>query len=334
MEAEILRKDYEHEKQQERKRKGAHLEAIFEHSVKKSSKEIQETDNKNRMLHTACKGLASTSTQDSFRTTAFENTQKSPGSSANVSGNNLENSVNPYGDDGNLRGNPRCSPANNISPSENSVNPLRKTRNSGESTRNCVAHPNVVPSSIHSHQHENDAKIFTPRELDRESPKRQLGESDTTHYTGLKKLQRSGLEKSSAVHESDSSGFQTPVTIKQEMCDDPVQIMPVQSQLGKDKNSSEDNVEIGEDCLKFLLFSGKLYNCERISDLTHSFSRFVGDNVLGRKGEFNTPSFSRYIQHINANVLMTRTQTISPNKSTLMLALNTIAIRECEKSIF
>ena len=306
METERLRKDYEHEKRQERKRKGAHLEAIFEQAVKKSTQDNNENNNKDSMMNTENEDLASRSSPEiPPHSTTFENAGKSSTNGRNSlgnTGNSLGNAGSSYGVTGNPMGNPRCSPGKNISPSGNTVNPLRSTRNAIGNTGNRMEHSrnlSVGPSrplekannSLENtscgvpYQNDHNSSC-TSRESERDiNPARQIEESEGTHYTGFKQIQGSTLVTSS-VKESKGAEFQTTITIKQEKPDEPtpVQIMPAQTQVEREKSSTEDSGEIGEDCLKFLLFSGKLYHCERISDLTHSFPRFIGDNVLGRKG--------------------------------------------------
>ena len=299
METEKIIKDYEHEKHQERKRKGAHLEAIFEQAAKKSTRDNNENNNKNRSVNTGNENLASRSNSESI----YESTGQSSANSRNcleISGNSLGNIVSSHGDTRNPITISRCSPGRNVSSSGDSVNTLRDTRNGIiEHSRNILCAPsrplekannsleNTSRGVSNSYDHESRC---LSRESERESPEREMEVSDGDHYTGFKQIRESGLDTRSvsSVKESKSSDFQTTVTIKQEKSDDPpkVEIMPVTSQaLEPEKSSMEDNGEIGEDCLKFLLFSGKLYHCERISDLTHSFSRFIGDSVLGRKGK-------------------------------------------------
>ena len=281
MEAERLIKDYEHEKHQERKRKGAHLEAIFEQAVKKSN---QDNNSKDKMVNKYSGGenLASIrSPEIPPHSTTFGNAGTSSSNSRNSLGNNgknVKNIVSPFGDASNPLGNPRRSPEENRIPSENSVNPLKNAIGSNgnrmelsENTSHEVAYQNGHNSSCAS------------RESERESPDRARDESDEgSHYAGFKQIDESS--------ESTSSEFRTSVSIKQEKIDEPtpVQVMSVQSQIDGKKSSTQDDGEIGEDCSKFLLFSGKLYHCERVSDLTHNFSRFIGDNVLGRKGKKNS----------------------------------------------
>ena len=306
MEAERLIKDYEHEKHQERKRKGAHLEAIFEQAVKKSTQDNNENNNKDRTTNTENENMLSgSSPKVSPYSTTFENAAKPSANSRNSSGNagnSLGTVVSSYGDTGNPIAIPRCSPGRNVSPSGDTENALRNTRNTNGNTGNRMEHArnlsgisgrplekanNSSENTSGAGPYENDYDLgCNAQESERESPEGQIEGSEGNRYTGLKQIQESSSGSSSA-EEPKSSEFQSTVTIKQEKSDDPppVQIMPVRSQVEREKRpTTEDSGEIGEDCLKFLLFSGKLYHCERISDLTHSFSRFIGDSVLGRKG--------------------------------------------------
>ena len=314
METERLIKDYEHEKHQERKRKGAHLEAIFEQAVKKSTLENNENNNKDRSVNTGNEDLASRSSSESI----YENTGQSSANSRNcsgISGNSLGNIVSSHGDTGNPMTISRCSPGRNVSSSGDSVNTLRDTRNGirVEHARNISCVPsrplekanNSLVNTSRGVPYDHESRC-TSRESEQESPEREIEEGEDEHYTGFKQIRGSGLDtRLSSAKESKSSDLQTTVTIKQEKSDDPpkVEIMPVTSQgLEPEKSSMEDNGEIGEDCLKFLLFSGKLYHCERISDLTHSFSRFIGDSFLGRKGKilYQFLYFQLLIQNFHA----------------------------------
>ncbi|XP_028391272.1 uncharacterized protein LOC114516096 [Dendronephthya gigantea] len=301
METERLIKDYEH---QERKRKGAHLEAIFDKAVKKPSQVTNENNNKDRPVNKYSMELASMSSPEiPPHTSALEIAGKSPVNPTNL----LENSVNALvisaseslGNTGNPMGNTRCSPTNSRSPSgvgvspsrsargsmENrmehsmnssgiSRNPLEKSRNSSENTPRNVAY------------HDDRDSSCTTREARDETSDKQVKEMNGGHYPGFKPIAPSNTDFN-ATKEAGISEFQPTVTVKQEKPDEatPVQVMPVQNKLVEKSSGRVDNADIGEDCLKFLLFSGKLYHCERISDLTHSFSRFIGDSVLGRKGK-------------------------------------------------
>jgi hypothetical protein len=288
MEAERLIKDYEHEKHQERKRRGAHLEAIFEQTVKKSSRDSYENGNKDKS-NPGNEELASRSSSESTYENAGQSSANSRNSSGN-SGNNSGNVVSSHEDAGNPIAIPRRSPGRGASPSGDTGNALKETRNgiriehsraiSCVSSRQLEKANNSSLSRGVSYDHEP-----TSRESGRESPKREVEGSEGSNYTGFRQVNGSDTRMSSA-KESKSSEFQPTVTIKQEKTDEPpqVQIMAVPSQIEREKSSAEDNGEIGGDCLKFLLFSGNLYHCDRISDLTQSFSRFVGDSVLGRKG--------------------------------------------------
>lgn len=277
MEAERLIKDYEHEKHQERKRKGAHLEAIFEQAVKKSN---QDNNNKDRILnkYSGDEHPASIrSPEIPPHNATLENTGTSSPNSRNSLGNNEKNVDNV------VSRSPRRSPGENRSPSGNSVNPLRTTKNAIGSNSNrieLVRNLSEKTSRDVAYQNGHNSSCAS-RESERESPDRAIEESDEgSHYAGFKQIEESS--------ESTSSEFRTSVSIKQEKIDEPapVQVMSAQVQVEGKKSLPQDNVEIGEDCLKFLLFSGKLYHCERISDLTHNFSRFIGDSVLGRKGTY------------------------------------------------
>lgn len=89
--------------------------------------------------------------------------------------------------------------------------------------------------------------------------------------------------------EEKSAEFNNGVTVKQEQTSEteslPVQIVSVQGRR-EEKTESDDNGDIGDDYLKFLLFAGKLYYCERVSDITHSYSRFGTESLQGRKGNY------------------------------------------------
>ena len=276
METESLIKDYEREKHQERKRKGAHLESLFENSGKKSAPNNNDNNNDRILNKYSEEGnlTATSSPEISLRANTHENIEKSTSNSRNSlenNGNNLENVVSSYGDPSR---NTECSPEENISCSGNTI---RSTRNGIANTGNRMQHArtlnseNISRSVAYENDHDSNCQS---RQSERDSP--DMEERETHHYSAFKQINGS--------KESKASELETSVVIKQEKPDEASQVQVIPRQAEKVKNLTEDNGEIGEDCLKFLLFSGKLYRCERISDLNQTFSRFVGESVLGRKG--------------------------------------------------
>ena len=299
METDRLIKDYEH---QERKRKGAHLEAIFDKAVKKPSQDRNENNNKDRPVNKYSENLASIrSPEIPPHTSAFENAGKSPASPANFFENTvsaLGNAGNSFGSSGNPTGNTRCSPTKSRSPSGIGVSPSRNARGSMENrmehsrnssgiSRNSLEKPRTSSENTprNTAYHVDRDSSCTTREAREEPPDKQVDEMNDSHYPGFKPIPTSNTDFN-ATKDAGISEFQPSVTVKQEKPDEPapVQVMPVQSKLVEKGSGRVDSGDVGEDCLKFLLFSGKLYHCERISDLTHSFTRFIGDSVLGRKG--------------------------------------------------
>ena len=309
MEAERLIKGYEHEKHQERKRKGAHLEAIFKQAAKKSNQDNNNKDS-SRLLNNYSgdeKLVSIRSPEIPPCNTTFEKAATSSRNSLGNNGNDVENVVSSFRDGGNHLGKPRHSPGENGSPSGNSVNPLRNTKNGIVSNGSAKVHVrSLSENKSHDVAYQKDRNSScASRESEQERSDRTAEEnSQGSHYTGFKQIEESS--------ESTGSEFPTSVSIKQEKIDEPppVQVISTQSQEEGRKSLVQDNGEIGEDCLKFLLFSGKLYRCEKISDLTHGFSRFIGDSVLGRKGNID-PRISGipvisciYISHETTNIFL------------------------------
>lgn len=261
---------YDCEKHEARKRKGAHLEALFAEKTMKSSKANYANSITEGITDESSANIASITDPEMSSRTEVD-------SSVNSIRMYSPNPTRSYDNDGQ---------------NENEIN-LVRTSSEGlmaPTSSPIAVHRAVLPGNGQSPtERVNDIDFdgssrysshSTSRESDRHTPQ----QSSKDHEDFVPFQSSSETRLGAVVPEHKSSDFLTNVTVKQEPAEDtcPVEVLPIQKMT---ESSPKDSKEIGEDCLKFLLFSGKLYHCEKISDLTDSFSRLIGDSVLGRKGK-------------------------------------------------
>lgn len=238
--------NYEQEKSQERKRKAAYLEAIF------------------------------------------DNTAKKPTSSQDHHNNN----------DGQLAGREaagkRNDPPSNAQESAMANNTATEATSMAVSAHRASSHEFLRPPQV-TRSAPNHSNPEPPKAREKGPSTSELGGNQfagfQTRTIAAETNEKAPTKESRAGEIKVAASLNNGVKVKQEQTGEgetlPVQLGSVEGRHEEKTKpgGGEGDGDVGDDYFKYLLFAGKLYHCERVSDLTHNCTRFGTDSLHGRKGD-------------------------------------------------
>ena len=154
--------------------------------------------------------------------------------------------------------------------------------------------------SSHGHLRPPQVTLSTPNHSNPEPPKtREKGASTSeggNQFVGFQRTSSEANEKRGELQTKErageikvAAGLNNGVKVKQEQTSEgetlPVQLVSVQGRHEEKVKTEGGEGDGDDDYFKYLLFAGKLYHCERVSDLTHNYLRFGTESLHGRKGD-------------------------------------------------